>query len=125
MIWRTGCINKLPSSKLSTVTEPRGWSLLFSVRGLKQGRWWVRVKGGVNFHLFFSLTILQLLQGVFFSSSRLQQRMGQGGLMAGSAVGPELKPSTLRGFHYHQQLLEHLSSADGRPRTKRRKKRTS
>lgn len=26
MMWRTGCINKLPYSKLSTVTEPRGWS---------------------------------------------------------------------------------------------------
>ena len=24
MMWRTGCINKLPYSKLSTVTEPKG-----------------------------------------------------------------------------------------------------
>lgn len=48
--------------------------------------------------------------------------MGQGGLMAGSAVRPELKPSNLRGFHYDQELLEHFSSGDGRPRTKGRKK---
>lgn len=26
MGWRVGCINKLPHSKLSAVTEPRGWS---------------------------------------------------------------------------------------------------
>lgn len=48
--------------------------------------------------------------------------MGQGGLMVGSAVRPELKPSNLRGFHYDQELLEHFSPGDGRPRTKRRKK---
>lgn len=65
MMWRTGCINKLPYSKLSTVTEPRGWS-----RRGKGGE--VVSKGGGllcgdNFHLFFSPTILHLLQGLFFS----------------------------------------------------------
>lgn len=66
---------------------------------------------GDNFHLFFSPTILLLLQRLFFRVNTACSGGWDGvKLGGGERFKDKLNPSNPKGFYYYQELLEHFNS---------------
>lgn len=91
MGWRVGCI-KLPYSKLSRVTEPRGWSLCCFHRGKKDGK--------EEEDVALSLSVMTISTSSFGQpffcfcrsfSSGLIQPAGEGGMWQSLAEGIALR----------------------------------